>query len=94
MTTITVHTFAKDTGSRDSGKILREKILALLDEDKNIQIDFEYVTLTPSFADEAIGLLSNYLSFEEFKRKIKLTNVSEQQKSLLNRVIANRFSKK
>ncbi|MBS0285866.1 MAG: STAS-like domain-containing protein [Proteobacteria bacterium] len=87
-------TILQDTGSRESGALLRNKILALLTTYPLIEIDFNETILTPSFADEAFGLLCHNLSYQKLNDSVKFVNLSPSQKALLTRVLANRFSHK
>lgn len=81
-----------DTASRDSGAILRKMILEHIKKGEVIEVDFVSVNLTPSFADEAFGLLCHELTQKEFLEKIKFIHLSLPHKTLLSRVIGNRFN--
>lgn len=81
-----------DTGSRDNGAKLRALILDALTKHITVEVDFTDTLMTPSFADEAIGLLANHITLDELKQKIKFSHVSAQHKALLLKVIANRFN--
>jgi hypothetical protein len=85
-------TILQDTASRDSGAILRKTVLEHLKNGNHLEIDFTGVNLTPSFADEAFGLLCHHLSHKEFSEKIKFINLSISHKALLSRVVGNRFN--
>jgi len=80
-----------DTASREKGKELRNIMLGYLKDYKNVEIDFSEVVITPSFADEAFGLLSSHMSLKELSEKIKFLELSPAHKALLSHVIANRF---
>ncbi len=79
--------------SRESGTRLRLLIIDYLTQYHAIEIDFTETTLTPSFADEAFGLLCHHLTRQEFNERIKIHHLTEVQKVLLNHVIGNRFLK-
>jgi len=81
-----------DTASRESGALLRNMILEHLQQEILLEIDIGHTALTPSFADEAFGLLCHHLSMKEFNQKIKFIHLSPTHKTLLLRVLSNRFS--
>lgn len=81
-----------DTASRESGAKLRNQIVEYLQNEDLIEIDMSQTALTPSFADEAFGLLCHHLSIKEFNQKIKFSHLSATHKTLLLRVLGNRFS--
>ena len=85
-------TMLQDTASRDSGAFLRKTILEHLQNNQTLEIDFTGVNLTPSFADEAFGLLCHELTQQEIHEKIKFLNLSATHKALLIRVMGNRFN--
>ncbi len=89
---IVLTSYLTDTASRENGELLRNHILAHVEADTLVEIDFTQAVLTPSFADEAFGKLNANMSATDFNEKIKLQNLSTSQKALLCRVIANRFS--
>jgi hypothetical protein len=73
---------------RDIGKETRLKIKDLLSEHETIIIDMENSKqFSPSFIDEAIVKLVIELGKEEFKRSLKLINISEGMKSLMNSIL-------
>jgi len=73
---------------RDIGKETRLKIKDLLLEHENIIIDMEdSKQFSPSFIDEAVVKLVIELGKEEFKRRLKLINISEGMKSLMNSIL-------
>jgi len=90
-TKLVLCTLLKDTGSRESGEQLRHLILENLNQFPCVELDFSQVTLTPSFADEAFGLLCTHLSKQDLNQKIKFQHLSATHKALLARVIGNRF---
>lgn len=82
----------KDTASRENGAILRNQILLYLKTHDSLEIDLDHTRLTPSFADEAFGLLYHHLSLKEFHQRIKFVHLSHTHKMLLLHVLGNRFS--
>ncbi|MGY4828207.1 STAS-like domain-containing protein [Sphaerotilaceae bacterium SBD11-9] len=58
-----------------------------------VEIDFAGVSLTPSFADEFVGGIAASLGSSEFLARIKLSNVSEDSKSLIRYVMARGFAR-
>lgn len=84
-------TILQDTASRDSGAILRKTVLEHLKNGNHLEIDFTGVNLTPSFTDEAFGLLCHELTQQEIHEKIKFIHLSATHKALLIRVMGNRF---
>lgn len=86
-----IKTLYPEISSRAEGALLRQLILAHLKEASEVILDFAETSITPSFADEALGLLCNEISLEIFKQKIKMVNLSATNKALILRVIANRF---
>ena len=81
-----------DTASREKGKELRNIIMDNLKNYSTIEIDFSGVVMTPSFADEAFGMLSLHMTVKELKEKINFLSLTPAHKALLTHVIANRFT--
>lgn len=77
--------------NRTNAISIREKILSLLNEYDSVQLDLENANLTPSVADEIIGVLALQLGAEKFKQKIQVVNFTESQKALMNHVISRRL---
>ena len=95
MTSIKIHlkTFLEGVVSRETGAILRNQIIDYLRQYDSIDIDFKELTLTPSFADEAFGLLCHHLTRQDFNERVKIHHLTEPQKVLLTHVIGNRYQK-
>jgi hypothetical protein len=93
-TNLKLNEMLPNTASRETGVALRSLIVAQLETVPQLEIDFTDLTLTPSFADEAFGLLCHHLSIDELFERIKFLNLTAVQKLLLKRVISNRFSAK
>lgn len=79
--------------SRHSGRIASAHIFSLLELHEVIEIDFKDITLTPSIADEVIGVLAEKLGKLAFKQRIKIKNASATEIALLKHVIARRLHK-
>ena len=82
----------EDIISRDSGKKIREMILAHWDQEV-ISIEFGGRTVgSLSFFDEAIGLLlkQDGKPMEEIKKKLKFPDLKPEDKKLLNYVMSAR----
>lgn len=86
-----LNTLLPNTASRETGTKLRSMLIDHLQHYNHIEIDFSDVTLTPSFADEAFGLLCHHISFHDLMQRIKFLHLSDTHKVLLKRVISNRF---
>ncbi|MCE3047389.1 STAS-like domain-containing protein [Helicobacter kayseriensis] len=82
-------------GSRDSGEILRKRIIELLEtKDWQVVVDFQRIDrVSHSFADEVFGLLYAKFGLDVIKRKIVLENAQDNIKNLANFVIKERARK-
>lgn len=94
MTTLTskvnVTDIAAELTTRPTGALARERLLRTLLDAEAIEVDFSNKTITPSFADECIGKLAASIGLAEFKRRVKLLNLSEATKPLIRHVILAR----
>jgi len=90
-TTIEIKSLFPHLCSRHEGALLREAILQALEKSPKVVLDFSDVLLTPSFVDESIGLLSQHMSLQILKERVKMVHLSQTNQALLLRVIANRF---
>ncbi|WP_024873114.1 STAS-like domain-containing protein [Tolumonas lignilytica] len=77
--------------TRDIGKLAREQLLLKLSDDNTVTLDFNGKAISPSFADEFIGILARDMGFDAFKNKVKMTNVSESSKQIIKHVINKRI---
>jgi hypothetical protein len=89
---VNVTDIAPELSTRPVGVQARERLLHLLHDFDSVEVDFMHRTLTPSFADECIGRLAASIGLSEFKRRIKLTNLTESTKPLVKHVILTRCS--
>lgn len=76
--------------TRPNGVEARTYVLSVLHSHASVELDFLGVTPTPSFADECIGILCRTLGWDEFKKRIRLSNVPEESKSLIKHVVHKR----
>ena len=74
--------------TRPNGVAARQGVVYLLDAYDLVEIDFDGVIVTPSFADELVGQLFESLGEQTFRARIKLVGVSPEVRPLLNHVIA------
>lgn len=79
--------------SRHSGRLASAHIFSLLEAYEIIEIDFNGITLTPSIADEVIGVLAEKLGKSQFKQRIKIKNASLTEITLLKHVISRRLER-
>ena len=80
-------------GSRDSGRIVRTKLLNLLRADQTyvIDVDFDSVLIvSSSFADEAIGKVFLDVGPLQFMRRVRIVNADRTIQALLDRAIMQR----
>lgn len=80
-------------GSRDAGRIARNKILNLrqLSDTGSVIVDLAGIPLiSSSFADETFGMIFASLGPIQFANSIKLVNVDPLVESLINRAILQR----
>jgi len=79
--------------SRGLGAQARAELLSKVNEEGiTITLDFNFENLSPSFADEFIGIVALNLGLVDFKKKIKMINLSESSKSIIKHVINRRVS--
>lgn len=76
--------------TREFGAEVRQCILEKLELGENLVLDFGKQNVSPSFADECIGLIVQDLGFERVKKNIKLINLSDSAKSIIKHVISKR----
>lgn len=83
---------AKDCGTRQSGKALRNDIINILKRTKSpIAIDFSNIMIvSSSFIDELIAKMIIKLGYVQFNQYISLENMNEELTHLCNRAVAMR----
>lgn len=89
---VDISDIASELTTRPVGACARKHLLSLLDEHESIEIDLQNKSLTPSFADECIGQLAAQLGLDEFRSRIKLSNVAASIRPLVKHVILTRCS--
>lgn len=87
-----VRTQVPNTTTRPNGVAAREKLRAALTEADNVVVDMTDIVLTPSFADEFLGVLLVELGEDNFRRAVKIVNVSETSRPLLRTILHRRAS--
>lgn len=76
--------------TRPNGQWCFELVLDALKNSECVIINFAHKSPTPSFADQCLGGLVSQFGLAEFKRRIKIINVSEQDKPLIKHVVLSR----
>lgn len=87
-----VRTQVPNTTTRPNGAAAREKLRSALLGSDSVVVDMTDIILTPSFADEFLGVLLAELGEDNFRRAIKIVNVSETSRPLLQTVLHRRAS--
>lgn len=83
---------APQTATRPNGVSARLKLLERLGTYDEVIVDLEGVKLTPSFADEFLGVLLVQLGVKEFRQSVRIINVSDMSRPLLKTVLNRRSS--
>ena len=83
---------APNTATRPNGATAREKLREVLRSVTPVVVDLEQVVLTPSFADEFLGVLLAELGEEEFRRSVVIKNVAAVSRPLLQTVFQRRIA--
>ncbi|MDE7264416.1 MAG: DUF4325 domain-containing protein [Anaeroplasmataceae bacterium] len=80
------------TGTRSSGKKLRQRLLNILQiENLPVLIDFSNIeSITSSFADEFIGKLISEIGFVQFSSNFRIVNANDFISNLINKAILER----
>jgi hypothetical protein len=61
-------------------------------KDTIVEVDLKSVgTMTPSFVDECLGKLLVSLGKAEFRKRVKLIASNQEDKLLVNRILADRL---
>ena len=81
------------TTTRPNGVAARQKLKQVLSRAGSVVVDLNGVLLTPSFADEFLGVLLVELGEAEFRRVVKIVNVSADSRPLLQTILHRRASK-
>ncbi|MGR5430190.1 STAS-like domain-containing protein [Vibrio astriarenae] len=78
--------------TRKTGRSARETLLDILDQTPHITLDFSNSPISPSFADELIGILARDIGLPAFKRRVKLVNVSSSSQTIIKHVLRKRLT--
>ncbi len=84
---------APNSTTRPNGVAARAKLRSCLDCNDQVIVDLSDVVLTPSFADEFLGVLVSELGAEQFRRTVQVINVSTGSRALLNTIFSRRLKK-
>lgn len=81
------------TGTRISGKHMRNMVTNLLKEKHNVILDFDGVNfISSSYADELIGKLIASIGFIQFINHVKLKSISSYSVPIINRSVSQRMA--
>ncbi|PSD26059.1 hypothetical protein C7E18_17165 [Stenotrophomonas maltophilia] len=78
------------TATRPNGLAARQRLRDALRSSPVVTVDLQGVALTPSFADEFLGVLLVELGEGNFRRTVKIVNVEGSSRNLLRHVLASR----
>lgn len=85
----------KKTVTRDDGGRINKIISSNWKKEKKFIIDFDNTLVASvSFMDEAFGKLALSYSKDDIKAKLKLENIGDYDRSLLNDILVSRFRQK
>jgi hypothetical protein len=77
--------------TRDQGESVRQKLLDLLDQFDEVEVNLDGVeAYTPSFMDELLGKSLEVTGASRFKRQVKLVSSHPEIRKLANLVLSNR----
>lgn len=88
-----VRTEVLDTTTRPNGALARIEVSRRLGVFECVVVDLNGVVLTPSFADEFLGVLLVELGEARFRKSIRIVNVADRSRPLLQTVLHRRASK-
>lgn len=88
-----VKTQIHDTTTRPNGESARKKLSAELARVDRVVVDMTDIVLTPSFADEFLGVLLVELGEDKFRRSVDIVNLSSAARLLLRTVLGRRAAK-
>lgn len=88
-----VRVLAPNTATRPNGLAAREQLKIELGNVDFVEVDLSDVVLTPSFADEFLGVLLVELGEITFRQKLRITNVPPMSRPLLQQILARRARK-
>ncbi|MBN4979714.1 STAS-like domain-containing protein [Stenotrophomonas maltophilia] len=88
-----VRDMCTSTTTRPSGMAARRLLRSALHPPHPVTVDLEGVVLTPSFADEFLGVLLIELGEPAFRQAVRIVNVEGASKSLLQQILARRAAR-
>lgn len=92
MTVMKVNRLSNKFSTREGGAAARELVLRQLSLDEGpVTLDFEDIEPTPSFADEFVGRLAEELGADCFHRRVRLVNLKQSARALLQNVVTKRL---
>lgn len=78
MVNLNFRDFGPNLGTRQLGEKARRRLLAMLDAEDRVGLDFDGVNVVSnSFADECFGKLLQNMPLDELKRKTTFLNVND-----------------
>lgn len=82
----------KRTVTRDEGEIIQKIITDAWDKEDKFIINFNHVLVASvSFMDEAFGMLALKHTKDDLKNKLKIENIVDYDRALLNDILQSRF---
>lgn len=81
---------APQTATRPNGVSARMKLLERLETFDEVVVDLTNVRITPSFADEFLGVLLLELGVDKFRQSVRIINVPDASRPLLQTVLSRR----
>lgn len=76
---------------RDDGLKLRREIERHWTRAETIEVDFENIRIaSASFLDEGVASLALVIPLDEIRQKVKIRNITDPDKQLLNHLILSR----
>lgn len=78
--------------TRKTGQVARDRLVDILSVDDHVTIDFGLSSISPSFADEFVGILARDMGLSKFKTQIKFINVSDSSKTIIRHVLSKRLA--
>lgn len=81
---------APNTATRPNGANARARLRELLGKVDKVTVDMSGIVLTPSFADEFLGVLLIEIGESRFRESVRIENVSDSARPLLRTVLQRR----
>lgn len=80
-----------NTTTRPNGAAARVKLKQLLARNDTVVVDLVDVVITPSFADEFLGVLLSEIGPDSFRKSVQIVNVPVSARSLLSTILSRRM---